>query len=212
MPLQGEAVRSNQTRPAPAANQTHSAATTLAVAILFSHHKKEGLEWLIKSITLVSRNVAPYTPTRMYVYTLQRYATALRADLGPASAFGLADGQLRVESIPKDQWRIPALAESSGNESLWEVRHAHHGHDYRMMGEWYLQHMAPAVQAFGHRYVLKMDSDSFIHGPIGRCGQAVLTCVMAAFGGAGQGRVRAHSAQVVGLTHWERRHMPTPPC
>lgn len=149
----------------------HSAATpadTLAVAILFSHYRGdlECLKCLTKAISLVSQNVAPYTPTRIYVYTLHHHADMLRSDLGPASAFGLSDGQIQVESIPKEQWSIPVLAESSGNASLWEVLRVDQGLDYRMMGEWYLQHMAPAVKAFGHRYVLKMDSDSFVHEPI----------------------------------------------
>ncbi|KAG2495997.1 hypothetical protein HYH03_005920 [Edaphochlamys debaryana] len=85
---------------------------------------------------------------------------------GGAAAAGAEAGAgaplLRVRVLPlaNGSWAVPEWARDM---SLWKGRWPR---SYRLMGDWRLSYMPRFARAMGHRYLLQLDDDSYITGPV----------------------------------------------
>ncbi|KAG2430898.1 hypothetical protein HXX76_009871 [Chlamydomonas incerta] len=144
-----------------AANADKLAAVVLLTDLDYKSANRTSM--LHASLRLAEAHLLPTTPAVFYIFTV--------ADQRPLLAAGLQDilGEqqrgsewVRLLAVPRESWVLP---EAANDTKLW---HGHWNQNYRLMGDWRLSFMPQFARAMGHRYVLQMDDDSYIVGPVGR--------------------------------------------
>ncbi|KAG2485554.1 hypothetical protein HYH03_015720 [Edaphochlamys debaryana] len=111
---------------------------------------------LRKSLELVGANLLPTTPTQVYIFAAARKVERVAASLGALAN----QSHIKILPLTNASWTVPYM----GEEAWW---HGHYTVDYRLMGDWRLAFLPQFVRDMGHRYVLQLDDDSFITGPVG---------------------------------------------
>ncbi|PNW83417.1 hypothetical protein CHLRE_05g243900v5 [Chlamydomonas reinhardtii] len=141
-------------------------ADRLAVVVLLTdldYKSANRTAMLHASLRLAAAHLLPTTPAVFYIFTV--------ADQLPLLAAGLRDivqqqqrgsEWVRLLAVPVESWVLPA---SANDTKLWR---GHWNQNYRLMGDWRLSFMPRFARDMGHRYVLQMDDDSFIVGPVDR--------------------------------------------
>ncbi|PNH07361.1 hypothetical protein TSOC_006237 [Tetrabaena socialis] len=141
-------------RQAYADNQQKLAVVVLITRFHYKGHDR--IERLRATIRLAEKHLLPTTPYALYVFTRRQALLRLREGLT-----GLLAPHMYVLPVPPESWVLP---EAASNKSTW---HGYWGQSYRQMGDWRLGFMGAFACDRGHRYVLQMDDDSYITGPVG---------------------------------------------
>lgn len=108
-----------------------SNASRLAISILVSMPRENdsSMTYLRASLFLLSKNLFPYTPADVLIFTLSQNVKHLNGHIRK-----LADLHSNIIVVPilSQQWKIPTHLT---NESLWRLSNLF-AWEYRMMGEW----------------------------------------------------------------------------
>lgn len=134
----------------------------LGVAVLLTEPTTHNIKDMRRSLKLVGANIATTTPLRVYIFTKPLVLEQLVDQMQDPAEFGLRPDQLHVLPLTGGTWELPDVPNAA--QELW---HHTRSASYIMMGDWRLKHMPHIMKALGHRYVLQMDDDSFVEGPIG---------------------------------------------
>lgn len=114
---------------------SQSNSSKLAISMLISNPRENDTEFsfLKASISLLCRNLMPYTPSVIFVFTLKYHVEAIQASIQHINS---SLHNVAVVVIPSSQWAVP---DRVSNQSLWRLK-TRFPWGYRMMGEWRLAH------------------------------------------------------------------------
>lgn len=85
------------------------------------------------SVFLYSKNLMPYTPTDLFIFTILEHLEELQRGF---KTLMIVNPNVKIITIPDQQWAVP---ERVVNESHWRLR-TRFPFGYRMMGDWRLTH------------------------------------------------------------------------
>ncbi|GIM13600.1 hypothetical protein Vretimale_16671 [Volvox reticuliferus] len=131
----------------------------LAVIVLLTdldRKDRDRLDMLRTSLDLCFRNLFSTTPGNFYVFTFEDQISNVVQRLGE-----LMQPNVAVLPVQNISWTVPQMAADRGR---W---HSFHNANYRLMGDWRLAFMPHFARKMGHRYVMQLDDDSYILGPVG---------------------------------------------
>ncbi|KAG2445025.1 hypothetical protein HYH02_008893 [Chlamydomonas schloesseri] len=146
------------------AQEVAANADRLAVVVLLTdldYKSANRTLMLHAALRLAQRHLLPTTPAAFYVFTVADQLPLLAAGLEDILAEQESGSEwVRLLAVPQESWVLPP----AGNDTqLWR---GHWNRNYRLMGDWRLSFMPRFARELGHRYVLQMDDDSYIVGPV----------------------------------------------
>lgn len=115
--------------------EVSSNASRLAISMLVTNIRGNDstFKLLKASVFLYSKNLMPYTPTDLFIFTILEHLEELQRGF---KTLMIVNPNVKIITIPDQQWAVP---ERVVNESHWRLR-TRFPFGYRMMGDWRLTH------------------------------------------------------------------------
>lgn len=133
---------------------------TLVATWIYSYswgdERKMEVESIKCSIRLFHNNIGGHTPARAYVFYRIAPPDSVKEEIKKYSK------RTHFIKLSDEDWKIPENAEKKRDR--WTT--TGFGDDYRLMGHWRLTHFLTFFYKLGFKYVLFLDDDSYVWGPI----------------------------------------------